>query len=230
MGPSALFHGNPRACRAIQETLEVEARKRILRLLANVGCKGCDRSGITCFQLGERVDIALRGRVFVLFGPKRFQSTNGFRPTSEHQVSNRAPLKAGCFVCECRTHADAGAKLLVGGFEPRGNINGIAIGRVVEEAASSKIPDDCRSRMNADPSDPQRDRGLCILRWQAARGSACELPPQASLEWRDRHADCDGINLFRRQRYSAQCPLLTAKQTFDQPLPIDLEVRVLGKP
>ena len=56
-----------------------------------------------------------------------------------------------------RAHADAGAELLVGGFEPRRNIDGIAIGGVVEEAAAAEISDNRRAGMHPDPGGAERD-------------------------------------------------------------------------
>jgi hypothetical protein len=47
--------------------------------------------------------------------------------------------------------------LLVGSFQPRRNVDGVAIGRVVEEAPATKIADDRRSGMNANARNTQRN-------------------------------------------------------------------------
>src|SRR5207237_8827545 len=51
-------------------------------------------------------------------------------------------------ICETRACTNAGAKLLVGRFEPRRDVDGIAVSSVVEEPAAAEIPDDCRSGMH----------------------------------------------------------------------------------
>src|SRR5271169_4105267 len=61
-----LFHRNPRARRAVQKPLEVEACEMILRLLANMRCEGRDGAGIAGLQLGKCIEVIRRGGSFVL--------------------------------------------------------------------------------------------------------------------------------------------------------------------
>src|SRR3979490_3199124 len=51
--------------------------------------------------------------------------------------------------------ADAGAEELVGALQPRRDVDGIAIGGVVEEAVAAEIANHGWTGVNADPGDPE---------------------------------------------------------------------------
>src|SRR5262245_26822088 len=63
----------------IQQALEVEACEWVLRLLSKMRCERRDGARVACFKLGKRLQITLRGGIIVLFGPKRFEGTQGLR-------------------------------------------------------------------------------------------------------------------------------------------------------
>jgi hypothetical protein len=69
---------------------------------------------------------------------------------------SRAPVPSGRGLERC-AGAYARAELLVGSFQSRRNVDGVAIGCVVEEAPTTKIADDRRSGMDANARDTQRD-------------------------------------------------------------------------
>ena len=88
-----------------------------------------------------------------LFGRKGFEGTQGLRSTSEQQVTNRPPMEILHGLCQRCTDTDASTELFVGSFEPCSNIDCVAIGGVIEEAATAEIPDDRRSGMDANPGN-----------------------------------------------------------------------------
>src|SRR5580698_4505642 len=105
---------------------------------------------------------------------------HGLRPPPQHKVSNRPAAKLLHSRHENSADAYAGAELLVCGFQPRRNIDRIAVSRVVEEAAAAKISHNCRSRMNTNTRDTKRDviplptfaECLCVL-IQSQRACNC---------------------------------------------------------
>src|ERR1700720_3334193 len=116
-------------------------------------CKGSHRAGIACFQFAKRREITLRRGVFVLCIPKRFVSTQSLHPTPQNKVPDRSASELFHPRREHRAGAYARAELLVGGFQSRRNVDGVAIGYVVEEAPATKIADNRRSGMNAYARD-----------------------------------------------------------------------------
>src|SRR5262249_42551943 len=116
-------------------------------------CEGGDGARIACFQLGKRVQITLCGGIIKLFGCNGFEGTQGLRSTFEQEVTNRPPMEILHGVCQRCTYTDASTELFVGSFEPRSNIDCVAIGGVIEETAAAEIPDKRRSRRDANPGD-----------------------------------------------------------------------------
>src|SRR5262245_13440644 len=102
--------------------------------------EGGDGARIPYFQLGKRLQITLRGGIIKLFGSKGFEGTQSLRSTPEQQITNRSSLEILHGLCQCCTDTDTRPKPLVGCFEPRNNINCIAIGGVIEEADATEIP------------------------------------------------------------------------------------------
>ena len=154
---AALVHRNSRPGRSIQESPEVEGRKLILRVLANVACERGNCARIGRFELRKRIHIIFCGGAIILFDPKGFERTHRLDSPSQHKVTDRPPTEI--FHChrESRAHTNASAELLVGGFEPRRNVDGIAIGGVVEESTSPEIADYRWSRVDPNSRYPQRD-------------------------------------------------------------------------
>ena len=160
---AVLVHRNSRPGRSIQELPEVEGRKLIPRVLANVACERGNRTRIARFQLGERVHITFCGGAIVLIFAKRLESTHCLYPASQHKVTDRPTTEILHRFCESRAYTNAGAESLVGGFEPRRNVDGIAVGSVVKESTSPEIADYCRSRM-----DPKTRYAQCDALFLAA--------------------------------------------------------------
>src|SRR5262245_42038946 len=119
--------------------------------------EGSNGARIACFQLGKRLQITLRGGIIELFDSKWFKGTQGVRSPSEQQITNRPAMEILHRLCQRCTDTDARTKPLVGRFEPRTNINCIAIGGVIEEADTAEVPHHRRSGMDANPGDTERD-------------------------------------------------------------------------
>jgi hypothetical protein len=64
-----------------------------LRLLSEMRREGRNSARIAGFQVGKRLQITLRGGIIKLFGPKRFEGTQGLRSTSEQEIPNRPPVE-----------------------------------------------------------------------------------------------------------------------------------------
>ena len=79
-----LVHNDPRAGCTVQQPLEVKAGELIIGVFPNMRCKGCHRAGIARFQLGKRLEITPCRGTFVLLPSEGFESTQSFRPTSQH--------------------------------------------------------------------------------------------------------------------------------------------------
>ena len=119
--------------------------------------KGSGGARIACFQLGKRLQITLRGGIIKFFGSKRFEGTKRLRSASEQQIPNGPTMEILHGLCQRCTDTDASTKLFVGGFEPRSNVDCIAIGGVIEETDAAEIPDKRQSGMRANPeSHPAR--------------------------------------------------------------------------
>ncbi len=142
---------------AIQQPLEVEARQLVLRLLADIGGEGRNRAGIVGFELGEGIQVSLGGGVVILLGAQRLESAQRFGLAAQHQIADRPAAEAIDLAGQRRADANTGAELLIGGFQPRRDIDGVAIGGVIEETIAAEIADDRRSGMDADPGDAERN-------------------------------------------------------------------------
>ena len=75
---------NPRTSPTVQQPLEVKASELVISVLPNMRGKGSHRSGIAGFQLGKRFEITPCRGTFVLLPSEGFESTQSFRPTSQH--------------------------------------------------------------------------------------------------------------------------------------------------
>jgi hypothetical protein len=153
----ALVHNDPRAGRTVQQPLEVKAGELIVGVFPNMSRKGGHRTGIARFQLGKGLKITLCRGIFVLLASKGLKSAQSFRPAPQNKVADRSAPEPFHPRRERRTDACAGAELLVGSFQSRRNVYGVAIGCVIEEATATEIADDRRPCMNTNTCDSQRD-------------------------------------------------------------------------
>ena len=77
-----------------------------------------------------------------------------FRPASQHKVADRSAAKHPGR--ELRADTNTGAELFVSRFQPRGDVNRVAIGRVIEEPASAEIADNCWPGVGSNPRSSTR--------------------------------------------------------------------------
>ena len=154
---SLLLHNDPRAGRTVQQPLEVKAGELIIGVFPNMRCKTRHRTGIAGFQFGKRLKITLCRGVFVLLASEGLKSAQSLCPTPQNKVTSRSALEIFHPRRERRTDTYTGAELLVSSFQSRSNVYGVAIGRVVKEAAATEITDDRRPCMNADTRNSQCD-------------------------------------------------------------------------
>src|SRR5215218_8920470 len=145
---------------AVQETLEVKARKLVAAAAADQTGEGRDRARVSGFHHGERFEVTACPRLGIFDGRQRLQGTDRFRSTLQHEIADGAANKA---LSPCRNvaaDADRRAELLVHRLETSSDVDGVAVGRVLEEAAAAEIADDRRSGVNADPRRAQGDPAL----------------------------------------------------------------------
>ncbi len=90
-------------------------------------------------SLAKAIQIALGRGVVILFSAKGLQRTERLGLASEDEVADRPSAKILHFGCELCAHTDTGAELLVGGLQSRGNIDGVAVSRVIEETAAAEV-------------------------------------------------------------------------------------------
>src|SRR5262249_51782473 len=105
-------------------------------------------------KLGKGIQVALGGRLIVLREAKRLECAERFSLTPQDQVPDGPSAEIFHLVCERCTHTDAGAELLIGRFEACSDVNSVAIGGVVEEAAATEIAYNRWPRMYANPRNP----------------------------------------------------------------------------
>jgi hypothetical protein len=135
----------------------VEAGELIAGVLADMRCKCRQCCRIVRLQLCKGFQIAVHRLIFVLLIVDRFEGAQRLGPAAQHEVANRPTMKLLHFLGQGGADADAGAELLIGGLEPRGDVNGVAVSRLVEEPLAAEIGDQCRPGMRADPPDAKRD-------------------------------------------------------------------------
>ena len=70
---------------------------------------------------------------------------------AQHDIADWPPAKIAGPVGRRGADANARSEMLVGGLKTRSRVDGVAVGRVVEETAAAEIADDRRPGMNADP-------------------------------------------------------------------------------
>ncbi len=75
-----------------------------------------------------------------LIGPQRLA------PSAQDDVADRPALEIHRGLRDRLADADTRAEMLVGGFQPRRGVDGVAVGGVVEEVATAEIADQRRAR------------------------------------------------------------------------------------
>ncbi len=153
-GSSFLSHFNPRASRPVQKSLEVEARETIVWPHTDMCRESSDRSFIISLHQLYRFQIAGGYRTVVELYPQRLERADGLGPAFQHKVPDQPPAKVWHSCRERSTHAKAGSELLVGSFQPRRSVDGVAISRVFKEPPTPEVADNRRSRMHTNPCDP----------------------------------------------------------------------------
>ena len=82
-------------------------------------------------------------------GPERLAAA------PQHQISDRAAAKFLHATDHSRADTDPRAEPLVGIFEPRGRVHGVAVGGVVEQPPAAKIADQRRAGMDPKAGDAE---------------------------------------------------------------------------
>jgi hypothetical protein len=152
-----LFHGDLCAGCAVQQSFQVKAGKLIIGIFADMPGEGRDCACVARFQFGECFEITLCRRKVVLFWRQGLESAKRIRTPPQQKVADRSATEILGFRRDGRADASAGPELLVGNFQPRGDVDGVAIGGVVEEAAAAEITNDRRASMHSDPRNAQPD-------------------------------------------------------------------------
>ena len=124
----------------------MEASELIASVLPNMRCKGRNCTGVSVsgFEFGKGHQITACRGIFELFYPKRLEGTQSLRPAPQHQVTYRSTPEFLHFRRDYCANANAGAQLLIGGFQSCCNVDGVALGCVVEKATATEIPHDRR--------------------------------------------------------------------------------------
>src|ERR1700749_4251316 len=121
-----LFELHPDALGAVEQSLEMEARERIVGMHADEGGEGRHRAGVFSLELGEGFAI-LRGcrRRKGLFA-QRLIGTKRLAAAAQHDVTHGPALEVRGGLRNRFADTDAGAQLLVGGLQSRRRVDGIA--------------------------------------------------------------------------------------------------------
>ena len=131
--------------------------KLIIGVLADMRCERRHCAGVGDLQLGEGFEIALCRGVFVLLDTERLEGRQSLGPAPQHQIAHRSAPELLYLCREDCADTNAGAELLVGGFQSCCDVDGVAIGCVVEEAITTEIADDRRACMNTNTCNSQHD-------------------------------------------------------------------------
>ena len=138
----------------------MKARELIVRPFTYMHRERGDRARIIALQFRKCFQVAVCRGIFVLAYLQRLKRTKTLRFTPKHEVTNWATTKTLRLGSKFCTDTNAGAKLLIGGFQSRRDVNGIAVGGVIEKPAATKVSDDRRSRVSPNPRNPQLDSFL----------------------------------------------------------------------
>ena len=178
-----LRHFDSRSAFPVQQSPQMILRKRVRRGFADQCGEGGERAWIAGLSLREGVGIGQGATAFALLGPQRLENPHGLGPSPQEEIADRAADKSFCALSGGGADADARAELLVDCFEPRGRVDCVAVGCVVEQPPATEIADDCWSGMNANTGDAKRRAsrhpvlpiafGMRVERERAADRPAC---------------------------------------------------------
>ena len=135
----------------------MEAGERVVGVFTDMRRKGRHRTGIAGFQLGVGLDITSGRGSLIFLNAQRLECAQRLSLAPENEITHRPAAELSRLGRERSADAYAGAELLVGSFQTRRDIDGIAISRIVEEAATAEITDDSRPGVNADAGYSQRN-------------------------------------------------------------------------
>src|SRR5437763_5756238 len=107
--------------------------------------------------MSKSLEIGRGGRIVVLRRWQRFKCAQRRASAAQDEIADRPSLDLGNFRHDRLTGADTRSELFVRRLEPRRDIDGVAIGGVIEEAAAAEIPDNRRAGMNSDPRHTDAD-------------------------------------------------------------------------
>src|SRR4029077_275460 len=135
----------------------MEAGERVVGVFTDMRRKCRHRTGIARFQLGVPLDVTSGRGSLILLDAQRFECAQRLTLAPENEITHRPAVELSRLRRERSAYAYAGAELLVGCFQTRRNVDGIAISRVVEKAATAEIADDRRPSVRADAGYSQRN-------------------------------------------------------------------------
>ena len=118
MGAIRLVHDDPCTCCTVQQPLEVKAGELVLSVLADMRRKGRHRTGIARFEFGKCLQIGCRIGILILLKPERLEGAQSFSPAPQDKVPDRPPAELRHSRREGCANANAGAELLIDGFQP----------------------------------------------------------------------------------------------------------------
>src|ERR1700676_1077503 len=145
-----LFQLHADAFAAVEQPLQVKAGQRVAGVQPDQRGERRHRPRVAGLQLGESLGILPdrgpleRRRPQWLVGPKRLAAP------AQQQIADRPALEIRRAFGDAGADANARAEKLVGGLEPRRDVDGVAIGSVIEEAVAAEIADQRRAGVNAD--------------------------------------------------------------------------------
>ena len=162
-----LFQPDKRSLGSVQQSPEVESGEPIVRVLGDMRRESGKRTGIARFQHCKCRAILSKAGILIDLRVLRLECTDRLGAPAQDKVPDRPSAKLPHPLAKGAAYADARPKLLVRRFQPRRDIHRISIGRVIEEPAAAKIPDDrgpgvhsdaCRSELNSLAAPPLAER------------------------------------------------------------------------
>jgi hypothetical protein len=151
--PSIQLH--PDALGAIQQSLEVEARQRIVGVRPDKSGECRHGRGAARFELCKSLRILRHRRGLEGIRRERLIGTQRLAAATQDQIAQWPVLKVLRALGERGTDADPGPQKLVGSLQSRCGIDGVAVRGVVEEAAPAEIADQRGTGVNADAGDAE---------------------------------------------------------------------------
>ena len=138
----------------------MKARELVGAATAHEAGERRDRARVSGFHHGERLEVNTRSAARIFGGRQRLQGTDRFRSTLQQEISDGAADEALGSCGNIAADTDGRAELLVRRLQTSSDVDGVAISRVLEEAAAAEIADDRRSGVNTDPRRSQGNPAL----------------------------------------------------------------------